>query len=420
MITKPTVFILGAGASQPYKYPTGVELLNIICENLSQGAGSKFLELEKLKYSPKQISEFAQALQYSGKSSVDAFLEHRVEFMDIGKLAIAQTLIPCENSSLITLRDKWYVYFYDMLNIGFDDFDKNAVSVVTFNYDRSLEYFMFSALKYSYGKSDEECAAKLKQIPIIHVYGQLDYLPWQTDGGGREYRSSYSLEELKKSADCIRIVYEDFKDDPIFNKVHILLRQAKSIIFLGFGYNNVNLNRLRVSDFIASSEIMGSAFGLEAAETESVSNYFSRKIVLSPQCNILQFLRQEVGRDLTSPYLKKDNGPEIYLSRATKNRYSLGEIYNSGNEDIMNLEITIKYKDKSGAQQIKKAKFINENENPLTASHQTGNILKQGESKFIVDFPRVDVLVEIRGKGVKSKNFFQKDINIKNDEEQKL
>jgi hypothetical protein len=63
-----------------------------------------------------------------------------------------------------------------------------------FNYDRSLEHFLFTALKYSSGKSDDECAGKLKTIPIIHLHGDLGALPHTGAALARPYNSNISPE----------------------------------------------------------------------------------------------------------------------------------------------------------------------------------------------------------------------------------
>lgn len=109
-----------------------------------------------------------------------------------------------------------------------------------------------------------------------------------------------------------------------------------------------------------------------------------------------------------------NNGPKVYFSRATKNRYSLGEIYNIGNEDIVDLKITLKYIDKSGQPLTKNVTmFIDESDNPVLAEWKTCNILKQGETKFI-DFPstQTKVLVQIRGSGAQSNKLLKQDIDI--------
>src|SRR5205814_6081210 len=68
----------------------------------------------------------------------------------------------------------WYQYLFGKLNASFEEFGQNKLSVVTFNYDRSLEHFLLTTLQYSHGKTFDQCADLLMaNIPIVHVYGQL-------------------------------------------------------------------------------------------------------------------------------------------------------------------------------------------------------------------------------------------------------
>ena len=55
----------------------------------------------------------------------------------------------------------WYVYLFNQLGARKDDFNKNRISIITYNYDRSLEYFLFVALKFSYGISMAEALQNL-------------------------------------------------------------------------------------------------------------------------------------------------------------------------------------------------------------------------------------------------------------------
>ena len=89
MITIPTVLVLGAGASAPFRFPLGSQLR----QNILGTVGA----LAQVGYSAADISRFCDAFLFSGKESVDAFLEHRTEFIEVGKAAIAQVLIPCES-----------------------------------------------------------------------------------------------------------------------------------------------------------------------------------------------------------------------------------------------------------------------------------------------------------------------------------
>jgi hypothetical protein len=116
-----------------------------------------------LGFSATDITTFRDAFLYSGKSSVDAFLEHRIEFLDIGKAAIAETLITWERPEVpYTVPNNWLMYLYARMNSEFDEFGTNPISFITFNYDRLLEYFLFTSLYNTYGKGAEDCSAVLR------------------------------------------------------------------------------------------------------------------------------------------------------------------------------------------------------------------------------------------------------------------
>ena len=275
MIKKPTVLILGAGASSPFHYPLGVELRNEICGELYPQK-RRYQTLINTGFAHDEIKNFRDALYYSGKSSVDAFLEHRSEFVNIGKIAIAATLIPNESEPILfrNTEENWYMYLYKIMNSSFDEFGKNNISMLTFNYDRSIEHFLFLALKNSYGKNDKECAEKLRTIPILHLYGNLNDLPWQNEDGRPYNNETSDISALKKSASRIRIIHEDIEKDPTFQKAHEILNKAEKIIFLGFGYNQTNLNRLKIKDCFGK-DIQGTCHGLPPAEISEVEKYFA-------------------------------------------------------------------------------------------------------------------------------------------------
>jgi len=85
MITKNTVLILGAGASQPYGFPTARDLkqkvLRYDFENIiSSGNPGPLWGYLLDSFTEDMCLKFSTALKSSGKQSVDAFLEHRDEF----------------------------------------------------------------------------------------------------------------------------------------------------------------------------------------------------------------------------------------------------------------------------------------------------------------------------------------------------
>jgi hypothetical protein len=215
------------------------------------------------------IEYFYESLSRSGKLSVDAFLEHRPEFEMIGKLAITYTLIEYEDQNCLfnpgIAGKSWYEYLWNKLDSPFDDFDKNKLSIITFNYDRSLEHYLITVMKNLYGKPEDQCAQKLSTIPIIHVHGKLGNLPWQ-GGISRAYKPL--PKRVKEIIDQIIVIPEQKGTSPEFTDAINLLFPAKYVYFLGFGYHSKNLARLRINELGRVS--IGTSYGLGAEEKNSL------------------------------------------------------------------------------------------------------------------------------------------------------
>ena len=96
MIKSPTVLVLGAGASAPYHFPTGETLLRNVVDGIRLGNSPNSSRLKECGSEWQEISDFGTALNASMLASVDLFLERRNGFMEVGKRAIAATLIPFE------------------------------------------------------------------------------------------------------------------------------------------------------------------------------------------------------------------------------------------------------------------------------------------------------------------------------------
>lgn len=307
MIERPTVLVLGAGASMPYGFPSG-EGLKFRVLSLLAGKTSAFDEMVKLGWDQREVERFVQALRHAGRPSVDAFLEHRPEFINVGKAAIAQALLPDEKTGILFTQGdgKWYEYLYQRMNSSFETFGENQLAVVTFNYDRSFEHYLHTALMNSYGKSDEECAEKLSTIRIIHVHGQLGYLPWQPQVGKEalsydkrdDRRSEWWVSAIRYAAPLIKVVHQpDVESDPEFQKAKEVLQNAQRIWFLGFGYDETNLRRL---DLYGPKKVEIQIYGTTYGKTPKEVNRFADNVtkrrdrLADPSHDILAFLRNDV------------------------------------------------------------------------------------------------------------------------------
>jgi hypothetical protein len=93
MIAKPTVFVLGAGAMADYGFPIGWQLVRQVIDNFQPRTKWRELLIEHGHYTDKKVDEFLTELSGSAQNSVDAFLEERGDFLDIGIAAMSIALI---------------------------------------------------------------------------------------------------------------------------------------------------------------------------------------------------------------------------------------------------------------------------------------------------------------------------------------
>jgi hypothetical protein len=281
MLDVPTVFVLGAGASAPYEFPTGFELSEQMVRALQPGHPT-FNDLRDMVGKAQQeITGFRDAFHHSGKNSVDAFLEHRTDLIPIGKLATAHMLISRESAAkLFKYGDSWLRELYNRMNSTFDTFAKNKISFVTFNYDRCVEHFLFSALSNTYNRPTAEVKEVLESMPVVHLHGRLGALPWQ-DGPSRPFEIPISEDGLRIAADNIKIIHEDIKDgrDKDFARAQRLLMEADQILLMGFGYNSTNVERLGIRD-LPQGKMIGSCVGLGANATAAAREVTEGKVNL--------------------------------------------------------------------------------------------------------------------------------------------
>ncbi|TKJ32820.1 MAG: hypothetical protein CEE38_22310 [Planctomycetes bacterium B3_Pla] len=306
MISKNTVLILGAGSSMDFGFPSGDELAYEISRYGSRHLiNDAFARENNIDWT--EVKSFKQALSIS-QLSVDTFLENRADesFYKIGRLAIAKVLLTCEVSDRLFIgkppyenfeRNRtsnrrppnWYKLLWnrlvevpeqetneDTLSHLFDRFDQNRLSVITFNYDRSLERFLNVALECTTGEGSAECAKKISEsIPIIHVYGSLG--PLLAGDGEVEvpYNSKGQGSFVLRSWENIDLVRRSKERNKYFVKADKLLLEAEGIVFLGFGFDQTNFRRLQLSKDMPAfhaNRLLGTAMGLPATTHEVLAD----------------------------------------------------------------------------------------------------------------------------------------------------
>jgi len=265
MIKINTVLILGAGASTHAGYPLGMTLLNDLCRIRTDKRYPNIPE----DWSIDDVDNLLLSLSRSGHYSIDAFLEHS-KYRELGKYLIAYQLKQAEDvDRLFPPHDSgWYqMLFNALINECGEKLNENNLSIITFNYDRSLEVYLHNALKFRFNLSEDNAWKQVAELSIIHVHGILGEYP------EIPYKKEASVEELYKISKNIKIIHEIKDHDGTFcsdefAEAYEKLLKAKRIIFLGFGFHADNVRRFRFfSDKnLEGLEMFTTSFGLTSYE----------------------------------------------------------------------------------------------------------------------------------------------------------
>ena len=281
MIDIPVVLVLGAGASKPYGFPLGRGLVREAIDNSN--------DLEPILAGipitgdalAMQLDEFLGNLYAANPTSIDAFMAaHSPRFDGIGRAVIAYHLMKNEDTVKlddVSPADDWYQHFLHemLLSEGFDGFGFNKITVLTYNYDRSLEYAIFKML-HGLGNSEEACRQALLRLNIRHLHGQIGYLP-EICGEGRLYESRVDVARLQLAMRGIRLVPKSVEDDPVFQDAYEPLRSAKHVIFLGFGYLDQNVANLNLQENrMTNTSYWGTGVGVPPAVAKRLVRLFPK------------------------------------------------------------------------------------------------------------------------------------------------
>ena len=276
MIEVPTVLVLGAGASTDYGYPTGPGLRDEILHGLVSPYGPIRDQLRaRLGYDDSAIEAFREEFADSQLPTIDQFLEGHSGFARIGKLAIACALLPYEKSEKLERqadRPTWYDHLWDELRQDIDNFTDNKLTLVTFNYDRSLERYLGRALQVTGVK---DISKRMSSLGFIHVYGTLGGRPY-IDNAAREYGDIEDPLAIEQAAAGIKII--DREDDgellSQFELAKNALSDAKRVVMLGFGYDATNVERLALRESVQGRDagVLGTAWKVPIMEQKKVEH----------------------------------------------------------------------------------------------------------------------------------------------------
>lgn len=332
--------VVGAGASKEVNMPTGFELLQTIQVMLDvkldrvvglYGGDDKFRDaLMGLyqRYRDHSIAaSYIHAAQHISSAmpqavSIDNFIDsHKSNnaIAEVAKVAIALSILEAERkSSIFVANDNspttidfkenqltWFNKFFQHLCVNTQHHELpeklKKITIVTFNYDRTIEHFLFYSLKNFYKLSDEAAAEILSHLNIFHPYGVLGSLPCMRGGMkvnfGEDPFSSTLIEISKQIKTFTESEGESSED---VGTLRSLIRNSKKIVFLGFAYHKLNLKLLfgdgYSREISANTQVYGSAYGISQPNVDVIR----REIIL---LNGMQHDRLYIRNDLKASEL---------------------------------------------------------------------------------------------------------------------
>ena len=304
MIDKKTVLILGAGASMPYGYPSGFELRTKIYSEFNSkyrqclAKQADFIQRQmEMDYYIKTIKQedpkdFVDKFRDSN-ISIDLFLSLNKIHELVGKKAIALSILRYEgissfNDISIPEKDNWYKFLLNKIagdltkKEDYKNISNNNISIITFNYDRSLEYFLYTSLSSMFGEVDNaEIIKELKKIKIVHLYGQVANLKWQDNDNYLAHLINKSEGDIFKTINLeyisqnIKVIYEERGSEEL-QDAQKMIKEAKRIYFLGFSYAKENLEVLDFSNLHNyKQKIYGTALDMHENEILDIKRKLS-------------------------------------------------------------------------------------------------------------------------------------------------
>ena len=312
-----TLFILGAGSSVPYGYPTARKLRDDIISNYLEILRKTYRQLNGIDLNLRRTNEILNPLitqfDQSNTESIDLFLtrnKENVAYAEALKLLwiymVWYEIDSKLNSYRVDIKENWYFEFYNQLtnNIhtkeDLTELYKTKTTFITFNYDRSLEHFLFSSFQNSFNLTEQETNQLIDKIfDFHHVYGCVLPLNWMRINGIKSnYATGETLVHIDHSYTNIKLIYSDRIQLP--TEYQEKISNSKKIFFLGFGFASVNLEFLNIKNLLNNNHsIFATGIGILEKQKSQIIQSISHgavgirdhKIHIKQEMNNLQLLQ---------------------------------------------------------------------------------------------------------------------------------
>jgi len=379
VFNEPTVFVLGAGASWHYGYPTGQALIpkviaraNDLAQFFGRGLGevhfpshvptyirrpevpTNLSGSERWALAKSDAEKLSARLKAVNPTLIDFFLAQNQDLHDIGRLAIAMVIFDCERNyhlhhgninhveihhrkvkqglasgsppQVQAFDDDWLRFVLHRLTANCPSSESLAnsdVTFITFNYDVSLEKRLFDGLSNISFFKEEDVAKFFEHQRVIHMYGKVtervdrSWKPTEINLGAPLAEACPQLNFLFEASKGIRTIDgpDKLKDQKEIDQAKKQLMLAKNIYILGFGFDTANIERLEIQKIYPRSGLDRWVYFTNYGNLNRVSRSAGRAFNASSQIFI----------DRTEPYTDamavNGNRVEVIYEMSAKDVY---------------------------------------------------------------------------------------------------
>ena len=175
----------------------------------------------------------------------------------------------------------------------------DRLSIITFNFDRSLEWRLFLALRSVYRLNAADAAELAGTLSLIHVHGSLGAPAWTSPDAPvvRRDRPDATPAFLLEVSQHISLAGEQKSRGVAESRAFELLTdRATEVHFLGFSYDPLNLKKLQLSVSLRDKVVYGTCLGMRGGEIRPVLRAFNGEITLAaPDSTILTHLKDSAS-----------------------------------------------------------------------------------------------------------------------------
>jgi hypothetical protein len=310
MFSQPIVFVVGAGASSEFGLPTGADLKQRIATSLNfrpgpsgRVVGDGVLHEMLYRKFGDQIEKYQAAAgalsaiigQFISIDEALHWYSSSSEIVSLGKASIVREILQAErvsplfshdhpdSKSGIAANNNWTPTLLSMavssLRRGEVQNAFSQVTVINFNYDRTIEQFLYIDLQTKFGFDVSDAKRVVMDLNILRPYGSVGALPWQ-DKSGVPYGANLGKDhdQLFRLSENVRIYTEDNRSAQVIDAIHTAIDTARMIVFLGFGFHQQNMNLLKVGRGADWRRVLATVLGIDSENYKDMARLIATTV----------------------------------------------------------------------------------------------------------------------------------------------